>query len=59
MTIDERHELEDKYRHLGYLEGRKDLMDALTDEYSRQPDGVRDFIAKFIRIHSDTNVEAK
>lgn len=60
MTIDQRHELEDKYRHLGYVEGRRYLMDALTEEHrlSVIPE-VRDFITKFIRIHSDTSVEVR
>lgn len=60
MTIDQRHELEDKYRHLGYVEGRKYLMDALTEEHRLSLSSeIRDFITKFIRIHSDTNVEIK
>lgn len=57
MTTDQRHELEDKYRHLGYLEGRKYLMDALTEEHRDANQIVQLFIERFIRTHSDTNVE--
>lgn len=60
MTIDERHELEDKYRHLGYCEGRTYLMDALTEDFSTETDQkVKDYIYKFIRTHSDTAVEVR
>lgn len=59
MTIDQRHELEDKYRHLGYVQGRKYLMDALTEDYDKQTEEVQQYITKFIRTHGDTSVEVK
>lgn len=58
MTIDQRHELENKYRHLGYLEGRGYLMDVMTEDFKTEKNQeVRDYIYKTLRTHSDTSVE--
>lgn len=50
-------EVEDHSRKLGYIEGRNYLMDALLDEYKAATPEVKEFIFKFIRKHSDLNVE--
>ena len=50
-------ELEEVTQRLGYTQGRNYLINAMMSDYYTESPEVKKYILKFIRLHSDMNVE--